>query len=104
MDINSDNEIWEFVSAFNVDGLISDCNLSVTDEEQNIIISPNPTRSIITINNLSGKSILNIIDLKGNIILESTIEPGQSQVNISEYSPGVYILNIGGYSTKIIKK
>ncbi len=104
MDINSDNEIWEFVSAFNVDGLISDCNLSVTDEEQNIIISPNPTRSIITINNLSGKSILNIIDLKGNIILESTIEPGQSQVNISEYSPGIYIINIGGYSTKIIKK
>ena len=104
MDINSDNEIWEFVSAFNVDGLISDCNLSVTDEEQNIIISPNPTRSIITINNLSGKSILNIIDLKGNIILKSTIEPGQSQVNISEFSPGIYIINIGGYSTKIIKK
>ena len=104
MDINSDNEIWEFVSAFNVDGLISDCNLSLTNEEQNIIISPNPTRSIITINNLSDKSILNIIDLKGNIILESTIETGQSQVNISEYSPGIYILNIGGYSTKIIKK
>ena len=53
---------------------------------------------------MSGKSILNIIDLKGNIILESTIETGQSQVNISEYSPGIYILNIGGYSTKIIKK
>ena len=104
MDINSDNEIWEFVSAFNVDGLISDCNLSLTNEEQNIIISPNPTRSMITINNLSDKSILNIIDLKGNIILESTIEPGQSQVNISEYSPGIYILKIGGYSTKIIKK
>lgn len=104
MDINSDNEIWEFVSAFNVDGLISDCNLSLTNDEQNIIISPNPTRSIITINNLSDKSILNIIDLKGNIILESTIETGQSQVNISEYSPGIYILNIGGYSTKIIKE
>ncbi len=104
MDINSDNEIWEFVAAFNLDGLISDCNLSLTNDEQNIIISPNPTRSIITINNLSDKSILNIIDLKGNIILESTIETGQSQVNISEYSPGIYILNIGGYSTKIIKE
>lgn len=104
MDINSDNEIWEFVSAFNVDGLISDCNLSLTNEEQNIIISPNPTRSMITINNLSDKSILNIIDLKGNIILESTIETGKSQLNISEYSPGIYILKIGGYSTKIIKK
>ena len=104
MDINSDNEIWAFVSAFNIDGLISDCNLSATEEERDIVISPNPTQAIIKINNLSKKSILNIIDLKGNIILESTIEPGQNQVNIRECSAGIYILKIGDYHTKIIKK
>ena len=104
MDINSDNEIWAFVSAFNLDGLISDCNLSVPELEHDIIISPNPTQAIITINNLSDKSELNIIDLKGNIILETTIERGRIHVNISEFSAGIYILKIGGYRTKIIKK
>lgn len=78
--------------------------------DSSIKIFPNPNKGLITINNLSQKIIksLNIYDLYGNIIKESTINSRliNSQINLRNLSSGLYFLKLtseeGYISTKKI--
>ena len=65
MDINSSAEIWDFVSKYDINGLI-DCNLN----------------SIITNQNISEKKVLKIIDLLGREII------GKNQILFYLYEDG----------------
>ena len=105
MDINSDNEIWSFVSAFNVDGLISDCSLSIFQEQREIyLISTNPVNEIVTINNLSDENLLKILNLNGKVIKETLITYGTNKIDVSKLLSGLYFFKVGNIVKKIIKK
>ena len=105
MDINSNNEIWDFVSQYSLDGLIEECSLSVNiDNKSEFKIYPNPVENYIQIINQSENRNLIISDLNGGIVFESTLINGENIFDISKLSPAIYNLKIGQMIFKILKK
>ena len=61
-----------------------------------ITLYPNPVKDILHINGLdaSATSILSVIDLKGNVVLKTTIEDVSYNWNVQALSKGIYNLRI----------
>jgi hypothetical protein len=70
-------------------------------DNTNVLIFPNPTNTIIFINNIEQNASASIFDSKGTMVLNKQII--NNQIDITELSSGIYILHVI-YSDKIITK
>ena len=105
MDINSNNEIWDFVSQYSINGLIEECSLSVNIENQSeFSYYPNPIENLLKINNQSDEESIFIFDLTGKTVYESKLVNGYNIFDISVFKPGLYSVKIGAKIFKILKK
>ena len=105
MDINSNNEIWDFVSQYSINGLIEECSLSVNIENQSeFSYYPNPIENLLKINNQSNVESIIIFDLTGKAVYESKLVNGYNIFDISVFKPGLYSVKIGAKIFKILKK
>ena len=105
MDINSNNEIWDFVSQYSINGLIEECSLSVNIENQSeFSYYPNPIDSYLNINNQSKNKSIIIFDINSKSIFESELIIGNNILDISDLQPGIYGVMIGLKTFKILKK
>ena len=106
MDINATQEIWNFVSKYDINGLINCASTNVTStSDLEIKIFPNPTSDFITINSLDkGNLSYSIYSIIGKMVMNGNINTSNPKINISNLEPQLYILMIGGSSHKIIKK
>ena len=105
MDINSNNEIWDFVSQYSINGLIEECSLSVNIENQSeFSYYPNPIENLLEINNQSDEESIFIYDLTGKSVYESKLVNGYNIFDISVFKPGLYNVKIGAKTFKILKK
>ena len=105
MDINSNNEIWDFVSQYSINGLIEECSLSVNIENQlEFSYYPNPIENLLKINNQSNVESIIIFDLTGKAVYESKLVNGYNIFDISVFKPGLYNVKIGAKTFKILKK
>ena len=85
------------------------CQLSVDDLSKKEIISiyPNPVSEVLNISmKISKEEKVEIFNMEGRKVLETTIANGRNTVNVSHLAVGDYILRIKGLelSTKFIKK
>ena len=105
MDINSDAEIWNFVSNFSINGLIDDCSLNSSSIDLNgISYYPNPIDSYLSIINHSENKSIIIFDINSKSIYESELVIGNNILNISDLQSGIYNVKIGQNTFRIIKK
>ena len=67
---------------------------------------PNPVSDILTIENLTPHSDLELIDSSGKVVKQiKNIQTPKTQINIKNLAPGIYYLKINNQSSqKIIKK
>jgi photosystem II stability/assembly factor-like uncharacterized protein len=77
--------------------------------ESSLRIFPNPTSGIVNIQNSEYESVsIRVNDISGKLILKKQIRKGDSQVDLSAYDAGIYILEFltgnGKYSKRIILK
>jgi len=69
-------------------------NLSINDNNlQNVIIYPNPTKSILNIENAEN-SMIEIYDLLGRVVLSENNISLNKQLNVSSLSIGTYLIKI----------
>jgi len=59
------------------------------------ILYPNPTSTVLNIQNLSANTHYIIFDLQGKIIREGELEKSNPVIDISEMSDGIYFLEMG---------
>lgn len=92
-------------------GVVSDCSLSndtAVVESDFFNMYPNPTSGEITIrlNKLKKQLELNVLDIRGNVLMSKKIEPNKYnfKLDISSFSDGIYLLNITGGNLNIYKK
>lgn len=86
---------------------VKDASSSGTDDNSNghyFDISPNPSNNIINININSSKSTGRVIvyNVYGQTIFESTNNSQYMQINVSEWSQGVYFINLYDEQKKLI--
>ena len=106
MDINASQEIWKFVSKYNINGLINCGSTEVTtSKDLKFKIFPNPTSNIIYLNYLNkNSSNFQIFSSIGKLVMNGPINKTNISLDISNLKPQLYILKIDGISYKIIKE
>ena len=107
MTIDSDSEIWRFVSRYDINGLIG-CSITSINENNgqtnNFKVFPNPFKQELTIEvkSLQSKafSIYNVI---GELVISGKLNSQVNTIDLSSLAPNVYILNIENKSIRVIK-
>ncbi len=93
--------VWSFTTKI-------DNSISIQNSE--IQIFPNPTNGIFTINNIPGTKNIDIIDISGRIIEQIHVTSSQNTVlvDLSDFNNGIYFVKINSenkiLTTKVIKK
>lgn len=107
MDINSDVAIWNFVSKYNLNGLI-DCTTTSIDENiqasEEMLIYPNPvTNRIIIETEINDQQTYHIYSTVGQHLLSGTLRSNRKVVDVSALPPNLYLLKVGNQTWKFLK-
>ncbi len=105
-DINASLEVWNFLSRYNLENL-RDATTNTNDINPPSIVSlyPNPVSSNLTIDRAETRlATYQLFSSLGHKIKEGTIAGKANQVNMSDLSNGLYFLQVGQQSFKVLKK
>ena len=107
MTIDASEEIWQFVSRFNINGLIGCTTLSINENNgqgENYNAYPNPFNQELVIEvksaQANGFKIYNVI---GELVISGKLNSQINTIDLSSLAPNVYILNIKNHSIKLVK-
>lgn len=107
MDINSDEVIWNFVSQYDINGLIGCTTNSLIEHSislENFSVYPNPVNSQLTIDiGLLEEKEFRLYNSIGELVLSGVLNTHVSIIDLSSLAPNVYILNIENQSIRLIK-
>jgi len=109
MTIDANSEIWQFVSRYDINGIIGECTLPTAINDMNsspvhFNVFPNPFDNQITIEaDFSSVKEFTIYNLLGEIMMTGQLNSDINSINLSSLAPNVYILNIENQSIKLIK-
>ena len=107
MDIDASEVIWEYVSKYDINGLI-ECNSTSINEKENenggISIYPNPVKNDLTVEmNTVDSQVYNVYSSVGKIVLNGIISSIENKIDLSGLPPNVYFLRIENRVFKILK-
>jgi polyhydroxybutyrate depolymerase len=107
MTIDANIEIWQFVSRYDINGLIGCITTSIYEnngQTDNYKVFPNPFNQELTIEVKSAQSndfrIYNVI---GELVTIGKLNSQVNTIDLSSLTPNVYILNIENQSIRLIK-
>ncbi len=103
MDISASEEIWNFVSKYNTNGLI-DCGVSSFEEDNNeeISIYPNPANHTLIVNKLNNNiSNFYIYTLVGKLVSKGKLT--SHTIDVSHLPADLYFIKIENKSYKFLK-
>jgi hypothetical protein len=83
---------------------LSQCTGIVEYNEFTFSIFPNPVSSTLNISNIKGKSILSILNIEGKEVFSKTTENLNEQVDVSNISSGIYIIELQKINGSISRK
>jgi polyhydroxybutyrate depolymerase len=102
-DIDACKEIWRFFSKYDIHGLINTTDVAEPKGLPSARIYPNPTHSQITIEmSTPGPTHFILTTLLGQPILSGTFSASKHQLDISSVPAGMYVLNAGPETFKIL--
>jgi polyhydroxybutyrate depolymerase len=107
MTIDASEEIWQFVSRYDINGLIGCISSSINennDQAENYKVFPNPFNQELTIEVKSPQAndfeIYNVI---GELVISGKLNSQINTINLSSLAPNVYILNVKNQSIRLVK-
>ena len=106
MDIDASEEIWKFVSMYDINGLINCGSTDITiSSDIDFEIYPNPSSDFLTIKSYF-KTNLNysVYSSIGKLVINGKLDNLNNIIDLYNLEPQLYILKIDGKSYKIIKK
>lgn len=105
-DINASVEIWNFLSKYDIFGLIS-CNPAQVDEQKGSVdfqVFPNPSNKSIYVDlKIAESSRYEIYSLCGQFLKSGSITKTSNEIDLSNLDPQGYLLKIGDQYQRIIK-
>ncbi|XOV66055.1 MAG: T9SS type A sorting domain-containing protein [Fluviicola sp.] len=103
-DIDASEEVWNFVSQFDMNGVIGNCAPLSVNEETTVSISvlPNPATDILTVEGINQEVPVQLLNLQGQVLLTQILTPSDNQINVSRLATGNYMLKVGSELVKVI--
>jgi len=101
-DIDASEEVWNFLSQFDINGVIGNCQTANIDElsASAISIAPNPANNYIKVDGLEKETEVQVLTLAGKVILTTKLNPSKNQIDISTVASGYYLLKTDTSSLK----
>jgi polyhydroxybutyrate depolymerase len=107
MDINADEVIWNFVSQYDINGLIGCVTNSLIEHRislENFSVYPNPVNSQLTIDiGLLEEKEFRLYNPIGELVMSGVLNAQISTIDLSSLATNIYILNIENQSIRLIK-
>ena len=107
MTIDANIEIWQFVSRYDINGLIGCITASINEnngQTDNYKVFPNPFNQELTIELKSAQSNdFSIYNVIGELVTSGKLNSQVTTIDLSSLAPNVYILNIENQSIRLIK-
>ena len=102
MDIDTDVELWRFLSQFDLSGQIACNTSSVKEDALTYSVTPNPTTDYIKVD-MGETSVApyQLISAKGLPVMSGTLK-SKVALDLSNLSAGLYLLKIGNTITKVV--
>ena len=106
-DINATTELWQFLSRYNLNGLI-DCTTTSLNEENGtnfgFNVYPNPVNALLEIelSEIANKEF-ELFNVFGNIVLRGELKSQKNSIDLSSLPTNVYFLKINNQTSKILK-
>ncbi len=69
-----------------------------------LVVYPNPTKGTVSIDGLQSATPIRILSSRGEIVAASVIEPTDNRVDFSQYPAGVYYIQLGDKTLKVLKQ
>ena len=108
MDIDASQEIWSFVSRYNLSGLVGCATNSIENtlgQEEVLRVFPNPFKDQLIVESpFQGKQNYALYSILGEHVLTGSIHSGSTLIELSRIPDGLYILKIRGQAIKLIKR
>jgi hypothetical protein len=87
---------------------IASTNTLTTSIKENSItnsvrVFPNPTTDVLKVN-VFNKENVRIVTQTGQLVIETDVEAGTADIDVSQLASGIYFVRIGSYTTRIIKQ
>ena len=105
-DINASVEIWNFLSRYDISGLIS-CNPATIEDQfgmEDFQVYPNPCSESIHVDlKIAESSFYEIYSLYGQFLKSGFISMNTNEIDLSDFDPQGYLLKIGGRYQRFIK-
>ena len=105
-DINASVEIWNFLSKYDIFGLIN-CNPAAVEEQfgmEDFQLFPNPCSESIHVDlKTAESSSYEIYTLYGQLLKSGFISINSNEIDLSSFDPQGYLLKIGGRYQRFIK-
>jgi len=105
-DINASVEIWNFISKYDIFGLIS-CNPATIEDQfgmEDFQVYPNPCSESIHVDlKIAESSFYEIYSLYGQLLKSGSISLNSNVIDLSDFQPQAYLLKIGGRYQRFIK-
>ena len=74
-------------------------------EDVNVMIYPNPASDVVKVTTVNGQqSTVRIYNILGMLVEEIEINSNETEINVSDYNPGVYFFNIQTENGNVTKK
>jgi len=106
MTIDASEEIWQFVSRYDINGLIGCATTSLNEyssTQENYRVYPNPVNSQLTVEmEIAEEKEFRIYSTIGELVLGGRLNSNFNTIDLSSLPPNVYILNISNHSIKLI--
>jgi polyhydroxybutyrate depolymerase len=107
MTIDANSEIWQFVSRYDINGLIGCSTTSINENNntrENYKVYPNPVHTQITIDmGLAEEREFRLYNPIGELVLSGVLNSQISIIDLSSLPPNVYLFQIENQSIKLIK-
>lgn len=104
VDISASSLIWNFVSQYDINGLIN-CDKTSSSKlpelKQEIQLYPNPTSDVIYVNS-NGQVNYQVYSSTGQMVMQGIVSENQP-VDIAHLPNNLYMIRIGGASMPILK-
>ena len=74
-------------------------------EDVNVMIYPNPASDVVKVTTVNGQqSTVRIYNILGMLVEEIEINSNETEINVSDYNPGIYFFNIQTENGNVTKK
>lgn len=107
MTIDASTEIWQFVSKFDINGLIGCATTSSTDvnrKQDNFLVYPNPVTAQLTIKmERDVGQDYRIYSTFGELVSSGILTSNINTIDLSSLAPNVYHLKMGNHSIRLMK-